>query len=111
MRRIFLLIVLIISFSSADAQSELPVQKDYNVKIKIPSEWIEKIRHYNYSSNNKELISEFESFIKPDTLTNPHAQHVSEDYGRVLNEAFVDLDGKPGDELAGLIGWDVPALI
>jgi len=107
MRRIFLLIVLAIFFSYADAQSELAVQKDCNVKIKIPSAWIEKIRHYNYSSNNKELISEFENFIKPDTLANPHAQHVDEDYGRVFNEVFVDLDGKPGDELAGLIGWDV----
>lgn len=107
MRRIFLLIVLAIFFSYADAQSELAVQKDCNVKIKIPSAWIEKIRHYNYSSNNKELISEFESYIKPDTLANPHAQHVNEDYGRILNEAFVNLDGKPGEELIGLIGWDV----
>lgn len=107
MRRIFSLVIFAIVFSHANAQSQIAVQKNDNVKIKIPSEWIEKIRNYNYSGNNKELISEFESFIKPDTLVNPHAEHVNKDYGRVLNEVFVDLDGQPGDELAGLIGWDV----
>lgn len=80
---------------------------NYNVRIKIPDAWIEKVRRFNYSRNTQPIIREFESFIKPDTIHNPHSQHIDEGYGRVLNPMFIDLDGIPGEEMICLIGWDV----
>jgi len=93
-------------FFSAYAQNkEIPV--DYNVNIKIPSEWIEKVRHFNYTRNDSTLLHEFESFLAPDTLANPHAEHIDPGYGRVLNPMFVNLDGDTSNELISLIGWDI----
>lgn len=107
MRPLFILIFLFSIFCRSHAQKNFGTHKDYNVKIKIPSTWIEKIRRYNYTSNREILIREFERFIKPDSMVNPHAEHNAEDYGRVLNPMFVDLDGEPGEELICLLGWDV----
>lgn len=80
---------------------------NYNVRIKVSNDWIEKLRRFDYSRNTKGLLHEFESFIKPETIINPGGHHVDEDYGRVLNPMFVNLDGEPGEELICLIGWDV----
>ncbi|SEP42947.1 hypothetical protein [Mucilaginibacter sp. OK283] len=80
---------------------------DYNVRIAIPTAWIEKVRHFDYTRNIKPLLTQFEGFIKPDSLVNPHAQHVDEGYGRVFNPIFANLDGEPGDEMICLLGWDI----
>nr|WP_294944556.1 hypothetical protein [uncultured Mucilaginibacter sp.] len=80
---------------------------NHNVRIKIANEWIEKIRRFDYSRNTKDLLQEFESFLKPGTIENPHRKHIDEGYGRVLDPIFVDLDGEPGEELICLLGWDV----
>ncbi|MFC0519001.1 hypothetical protein ACFFGT_32605 [Mucilaginibacter angelicae] len=80
---------------------------NYNVRIKVPSYWIEKIRRFDYSRNTKGLLHEFESFIKPDTLINQGGHHIDPDYGRVLNPLFVNLDGEPGEELICLLAWDI----
>jgi len=80
---------------------------NYNVRIKVSNDWIEKVRQFDYSRNTKGLLHEFESFIKPDTLIKPEGYHVDRDYGRVLNPMFVNLDGEPGEELICLLAWDV----
>ena len=80
---------------------------NYNVRIKVPNEWIEKIRRFDYSRNTKGLLHEFENFIKPDTLINQGGHHVDPDYGRVIDPIFVNLDGEPGEELICLLAWDI----
>ncbi|SDF22311.1 hypothetical protein SAMN05216464_114130 [Mucilaginibacter pineti] len=80
---------------------------NYNVRIKVSNRWIEKIRRFDYSRNTKGLLHEFEGFIKPDTMINPGGHHIDEDYGRVLNPMFINLDGEPGEELICLLAWDV----
>ena len=107
MQRVLLLFLLLFVLNRLDAQVDTTVHKDYNVKIKVSAEWIEKVRHFDYSKSDKELITAFEGFIKPDTLFNPHAEHVAEDYGRVFDPLFANLDGESDNELICLLGWDV----
>ena len=107
MRRIFTLILIISCVFGAHAQNNADVPKDYNVNIKIPSSWIDKLRNFNYTNNDSTLLHQFESFLAPDTLVNPHAQHVDPSYGRVLDPMFVNLDSGTGNELITLLGWDV----
>lgn len=104
----FLLIILITGCKQAVKNVHLNKNKpdDFNVRIKVPDEWIEKLRRFDYSRNTKPIISEFEKIIKPDTIHKPHARHIDEDYGRMLNPIFADLDGEPGEELVCLLGWD-----
>jgi len=113
MYRIFLFFLLIAclcwSCNPFDKKPGKIVRKkgSNNVNIEIPDQWIEKVRHFDYSRDNKALLHEFESFIKPDTLANPNAKHVDDDYGRIFNTMFIDLDGEPGEELICLLGWDI----
>lgn len=107
MHRILSFLLLLSTCYIADAQVDKRDTTNYTVKIKIPTEWIEKIRHFNYTRNTTGLLKEFDHFIRPDSLVNPHAKHVNRGYGRVLSALFVDLDGQPGDELICLLGWDV----
>lgn len=75
---------------------------------KIPDSWIKKATTYTYSKKpDTALLSEFAKLIKPDTIFNPHAQHVDPDYGFIFNSVHVDLDGDGNDELLCLQGWDV----
>jgi len=107
MYRISVLIsVFLMLFNAVHAQ-DVRIPKDYNVKIKIPATWIKKLQLFDYTRNDSALLHEFESFLKPDTLINPHAQHVNEGYGRVFNMLSVNLDGGPEQELLCLLGWDI----
>jgi len=74
---------------------------------KIPDSWISKALKFNYKKPDSNLIAEFAGLIKPDTLFNPHLQHIDSDYGRVFNLLRVDLDGDGKDEILLMQGWDV----
>lgn len=74
---------------------------------KIPDRWIRNAIGFNYGKPDTSLISAFAQLIKPDTLDNPHAEHVDPDYGPVFNAILVDLDGDQNNELVCLQGWDV----
>jgi hypothetical protein len=110
MCRFLLFITLFSSLLSAcvrTSKNEHDNQKNNKINgIKIPSWWIEKASHFNYTRDNIALLRQFNSFVKPDTLFNPHAEHVDPGYGRVFNILFTDLDGETGDEMIGLLGWD-----
>jgi hypothetical protein len=73
------------------------------LKIKVPTEWINKLRNYNYKQNNLTLLTEFEGFIKPDSLAG--SKELSHEDGGILNPMFVNLDNDLNDELIGLFGW------
>ncbi len=112
MRRLFpaVLLLLTIFCGCTRHDKNTAVKKriaDRYVDIEIPSDWIDKLRAFKYDRNTKDLIGEFEGFLKPDSLINPHAEHIAEGYGRVLDPLFVDLDGEPGEEMICLLAWDV----
>lgn len=107
MPRIFIVVLLLLSFS-ARAQNDKKTHPDYQVKIKIPSGWIEKIRHYNYKQNEAApLLRELEGYMKPDSLYIPeYNTQVDKGKGGLLNPIFADVDDEPGGELICLLGWD-----
>jgi hypothetical protein len=113
MRRSFIVILLLLCAFTAckqnnNSQAKIPAANSkYDVKIKIPSEWIERVRTFSYKATDTTLLMQFEGFIKPDTLHQAHWEHIAKDYGKVFNPIFVDLDGEPGEELICLLGWDV----
>lgn len=96
--------LLIISCNHTGSQIKNRVTIDPSWK-KIPSNWIEKALRFNYKRTDTSLISEFARIIAPDTLYNPHAEHVDPDYGRVFNAVSVDLDSDQQNELLCLQGW------
>ncbi|HTD99713.1 MAG TPA: hypothetical protein VK668_10510 [Mucilaginibacter sp.] len=110
MHRISCSIILLLSILSACVQTETNVPKNQRADkingIKIPSWWIEQAIRFNYTRNNIKLLKEFNSIVKPDTLTNSNAEHVDPGYGRVFNVMSVNLDDEPGNELICLFGWD-----
>lgn len=95
---LILLFFLLLISSNVGAQNA----SDKN-KIKVPSEWIGKLRNYDYKQNNLTLLTEFESFIKPDSLEG--SQLYSSEVGGMLYPMFVNLDNDEADELIGLFGW------
>jgi hypothetical protein len=109
-----LFIVLVISsflfFSCGHHKDDNPaktVQKGNNFNVKIPSGWIEKLRHSNYVRKDSSLLYEFEHIVGSGLLNNPHWQHVDPNYGRVFSALSVDLDGDGNDEMIAFLGWDV----
>jgi hypothetical protein len=84
-----------------------PKSSPYDVDIKIPDEWIARVRNFSYKATDTTLLMDFERIIKPDTIRQAHWQHIAKGYGKVFNPVFVDLDGEPGEELICLLGWDV----
>ena len=53
------------------------------------------------------MLYDFAGFIKPDTLNNPHVEHINPDYGMIFNCISIDLDGDQKNEMLCLLGWDV----
>ena len=110
MRRIFFFITLLLSFSSSCVQTDTNLNQGHKGNkingIKIPSWWIRKASHFSYTRDDITLLKQFDSFVKPAALSNPHAEHVDPGYGRVFNVMSVDLDSEDGNELICLLGWD-----
>jgi len=108
-----LFIVLAISsflfISCGHHKSDKPVptvHKGYNFKLKIPSEWIEKLRHYNYKQNNVKLLRELDSLIQPNKIFVPDEDEDLDTNRYILNPIFANLDGESANELVCLVGWD-----
>ncbi len=83
---------------------------DFNVRIAIPSAWIEQVRHFGYKHSQANLLlHEFEKFTKPDSLFKPHfdgdVPPERKNTG-LLNPMFINLDQEPGEEMVCLMGWD-----
>ncbi|QEC79270.1 hypothetical protein [Mucilaginibacter ginsenosidivorax] len=83
---------------------------DYNVKIAIPTAWIEKVRHFDYKHRHANLLlREFEKYTKPDSLLKIKDEGDVDSVRRgmaLLNPLFINLDQEPGEELVCLMGWD-----
>ncbi len=107
MRHTLYLILLLSVCHGIAPKSNKSSSKDSSIHIKIPAEWIDKLRRFEYTGKPDRLLQEFDSLIRPDSLVNPHTEHVDTAYGRVCSAMFVDLDGEPGEELICLLGWDV----
>ena len=77
----------------------------------VPTDWIEKVRHYDYNRENLSLLKEFEQLIKPDTLDgeseHPHVGKGIMEPGPAaeLTPLFVNLDNEPGEELIGVLRY------
>lgn len=99
-QKIQLLLFLFLAFGSLFSQTE---QFQKNVKIKIPTEWITKLRNFDYKQSNFELLKSFEHFISPNYMVG--SNEFSPEKGGILNPMFVNLDSDPNDELIGLFGW------
>ncbi len=96
-----ILLLLILTCGKTLSQTE---SADKNVKIKVPKEWIDKLRKYDYKEkNNVLLLNQFERFIKPDSLVG--LKEYPHENGGILNPIFVNLDNDPNEELIGLFGW------
>ncbi len=104
MCRIFIVVSLLFSFSVSLAQNSQCHDQNNNLKIKIPTEWIEKIRYYNTKQNKEALLTDFERFIKPLTLYKTEYKPIVGQ--ELINPLFANLDSEPGDELICLLGWD-----
>jgi hypothetical protein len=98
--KIIIAFLLTMSFGQAFSQTEM---NDHNVRIKVPTDWIEKLRRYDYSGDNTSLLKQFESIIKPDTL--PCSFAYSHDNGGIFSPMFVNLDEDLIEELTLLLGW------
>jgi len=105
MRRFFLFFLLL-PCCAAYAQKGEGSFMDNHVRIKIPAEWIEKVRHYKYNLQDTSLLMEFERLIAPKTLEGASAGHDSAEGRCVFDPMFVDLDGAAVDELTCFLGWD-----
>jgi hypothetical protein len=109
-RLLAILLLPVLLLSCGHHQNDKPVKAfrdGNNYWLKIPAEWIEKLRHFNYTRNDSTLLSQFQSFIAPDSLSNPHAEHIDSGYGRVFNALSVDLDSDGNNEIVAFLGWDV----
>ena len=98
-RNIIVLLFAIITFTHCKVQNNTEAE---DIGIKVPTEWIEKLRTLDYTKNNRSLLIEFEKFIGSDTLSDSKAYY--KNLG-MLNPLFVNLDDDPLDELIGLFGW------
>jgi len=92
-------------------QSNKPVKiagDSTHFMLKVPSQWIEELRHRDYQKNSKNLLREFDSFVKPDKLFVPDYYYKDGDTTRdgLLNPIFANLDGESNDEMVCLMGWD-----
>jgi len=105
MRRFFLFFMLL-SYCAAYAQKGNESFMDNHVRIKIPAEWIEKVRHYKYNRQDTSLLVEFERLIAPKTLDGDGPDHNSAEEGCVFDPMFANLDGAAVDELICFLGWD-----
>ena len=96
------LVLIIFFLICGHAFSQSP-RSERNVKINVPSEWINKLRNYDYKQDNLTILMQFESFIIPDTLAGSKAfPHIG---GGILNPMFVNLDNDENEEVIGLFGW------
>jgi hypothetical protein len=84
-------------------QSQIATWDNPGTRIKIPAGWIAQVASYSYDGTNREqLLHEFESFIRPDSI---HTQReYAHDYG-IFNPLFVNLDEDQQNELIVILGW------
>ena len=107
----WLKVVTTFCFLLAFTQCSPPAKKQEKiVGIKVPTEWIERIRTYN-KQDTLLLLRQFEGFIAPDTLDgeseNPHYTGVLNDRPPgVIRPTFINLDDDSTQELIGTFGYD-----
>src|SRR4051812_4717921 len=115
MYRSLILIIVVISYCFSSCTKHNDAHKkirnvsntDYHMDIIIPNEWIEKLRNYNHKQNNALLLSEFDSFIKPDSIFIPYYEKdLDKKQPGILNPLFVNLDNDENEELVITLGWD-----
>lgn len=104
MHRFFLILMLWPCYAAC-SQTGHQDTVNYNVRVKIPSAWIEKVRHFSFNQSDPSLLQEFEKLIGPKLLHVGDGRENGRE-GCVFNPMFVNLDGAANDELICLLGWD-----
>ncbi|HVW16287.1 MAG TPA: hypothetical protein VHB54_20815 [Mucilaginibacter sp.] len=100
-------LVLFTGFSQHKTGSPVQtVHKSYNYRLKIPSEWIGKLRHLDYKQDNTALLRQFDTFLKPGSIFKPGDDQADRALRGILNPVFADLDGESANELVCLLGPD-----
>lgn len=97
-------VFFLLNGSCKDVKDKEHIDKTWK---KIPDSWIKKATDFTYKKSDTSLLSEFAKLIKPDSLVNPHTEHVNPDYGFVFSSIHTDLDGDGIAELLCLQGWDI----
>lgn len=79
--------------------------------VQVPTEWVEKVRHYDYKKDNLSLLKDFEQFIEPDTLDGAsESLHLGKGLveprpASSFTPLFVNLDEEPSEELIGVLRY------
>jgi hypothetical protein len=82
-----------------------PQNKEFakHLKVKVPNEWVSRLRTIQTSKEKIKLLEDFEKIIRPDTLvgtsTTAHLDNA------ILNPLFINLDSDKGEEIIALFGW------
>lgn len=105
MYRFFLALLLWPCFA-AYAQNGDKDTTNYNVHIKIPTAWIEKAKHFDYTRDSTQLLLEFEKMVSPRSLRANDGRENDREDRCIFNPMFVNLDGAGTNELVCFLGWD-----
>jgi hypothetical protein len=73
---------------------------------KIPDEWIEKARQFDYKKIDTALFIEFAKFLNPDSLLDSQIKRSGTDSRLTFNLINADLDGDGQTEIICVQGWD-----
>ena len=115
MYRSLILIIFVVSYCLSACTKHKDVHKktrnvskmDYHMDIIVPTGWIEKVRKYDPNQNNAQLLSEFDRFIKPDSIFIPaYDKDLDKKQPGLLNALFVNLDNDESEELIITLGWN-----
>ncbi len=99
------IIFIVVSFlliNRSQGQSNAVFQ-ERNIKVRIPTQWIENLQGYRYTQDNESILLDFEKLIEPDTLVGSKTRNQYEK--GIVNPMFINLDNDLTDELICLVGW------
>ncbi|MBD2768089.1 hypothetical protein IC235_09325 [Hymenobacter sp. BT664] len=88
-----------------------PASKEKIAGVKVPTEWVERVREYDYKQDNLPILKQLEGFIKSDTLAGEtDSTHigrgiVDQSSGGIFTLLFINLDDDPAVELVGIFGY------
>lgn len=99
-----LTILTVLLLTALTLAGQTNTRRQATKKIPVPTEWINRVKSYDYKTNNAALIREFEKLIAPDTLE-LHGYGNRGQEGGILNPTITNLDDDGQEEIIALIGW------